>query len=302
LDSLNSSNLLILGDFNLPEFVNIKQSVQPSAKMIAMSQLIQFFNLKQFNNIPNVNGKCLDLVLSNVRDSDVMVTASNDPLVDKDHSHPSLCVSIALNSPLSRFLKRAADITSYNFRKANFPDLYHGMIDADWSSIESSSDDVNTASDSCYNILYKILNDHVPKYKNKKHKYPVWFTPQIIKNVQIKNKLRQRYMKFKNPEDLVSFRELRGSIKSDISLAYKKFVASSERNINENPKKFWQYLRQKRRGTGLPSCMSIGKSTISGPVNIVDAFAKFFQSIYSDPAAVYTKFDSICNHNNICLC
>jgi hypothetical protein len=83
------------------------------------------------------------------------------------------------------------------------------MIDADWSSIESSSDDVNTASDSFYNILYKILNDHVPKYKNKKHKYPVWFTPQIIKNVQIKNKLRRRYMKFKNPEDLVSFRELR---------------------------------------------------------------------------------------------
>jgi hypothetical protein len=79
LDSLNSSNLFILGDFNLPEFVNIKQSVQPSAKMIAMSQLIQFFNLKQFNNIPNVNGKCLDLVLSNVRDSDVVVTASNDP-------------------------------------------------------------------------------------------------------------------------------------------------------------------------------------------------------------------------------
>jgi hypothetical protein len=180
------------------------------------------------------------------------------------------------------------------------------MIDADWSSIESSSDDVNAASYSFYNISYKILNDHVPKYKNKKHNYPVWFTPQIIKNVQIKNKLRRRYMKFKNPEDLVSFRELRGSIKSDISQAYKDFVASSERNINENPKKFWLlpieiFLRQKRRGTGLPSCMSIGKSTISGPVNIVDAFAEFFQSIYSDRAAVYTKFDSA-NHNNISLC
>lgn len=94
LDSLNSSNLLILGDFNLPEFVNIKQSVQPSAKMIAMSQLIEFFNLKQFNKIPNVNGKCLDLVLSNVRDSDVVVTASNYPLVDEDHYHPSLCLSM----------------------------------------------------------------------------------------------------------------------------------------------------------------------------------------------------------------
>jgi hypothetical protein len=116
--------------------------------------------------------------------------------------------------------------------------------------------------DNILDDILNILNDHVPKYKNKKHKYPAWFTPQIIKNVQIKNKLRRRYMKFKNPEDLVSFRELRGSIKSDISLAYKEFVASSERNINENPKKFWQYLRQKRRGTGLPSCMSIGKSTI----------------------------------------
>jgi hypothetical protein len=34
----------------------------------------------------------------------------------------------------------------------------------------------------------------------------------------------------------------------------------------------------------------------------VDAFAKFFQSIYSDRAAVYTKFDSVSNHNNISLC
>jgi hypothetical protein len=74
-----------------------------------------------------------------------------------------------------------------------------------------------------YNILYKILNDHVPKYK--KHNYPVWFTPQIIKNVKIKNKLRRHYMKFKNPEDLASFRELRGSIKSDISLAYKEALS-----------------------------------------------------------------------------
>jgi hypothetical protein len=63
--------------------------VQPSAKMIAMSQLIEFFNLKQFNKIPNVV-----IVLSNVRDSDVVVTASNDPLVDEDHYHPSLCVSM----------------------------------------------------------------------------------------------------------------------------------------------------------------------------------------------------------------
>jgi hypothetical protein len=99
--------------------------------------------------------------------------------------------------------------------------------------------------DNILDDILNILNDHVPKYKNKKHKYPVWFTPQIIKNVQIKNKLRRRYMKFKNPEDLVSFRELRGSIKSDISLAYKEFVASSERNI----KALYQYRKCIRENT-----------------------------------------------------
>jgi hypothetical protein len=35
--------------------VDIKQSVQLSAKIIAMSQLIEFLNLKQFNKIPNAN-------------------------------------------------------------------------------------------------------------------------------------------------------------------------------------------------------------------------------------------------------
>jgi hypothetical protein len=74
----------------------------------------------RFWNIHNANGKCLDLVLSNARDSDVVVTASNDPFVDEDHYHSSLWVSIVLNSPLSRFLKGAADIKTFNLRKANF--------------------------------------------------------------------------------------------------------------------------------------------------------------------------------------
>jgi hypothetical protein len=84
----------------------------------------------RFWNIHNANGKCLDLVLSNARDSAVVVTASNDPFVDEDHYHSSLWVSIVLNSPLSRFLKGAADIKTFNLRKANFADLYHAMINA----------------------------------------------------------------------------------------------------------------------------------------------------------------------------
>ena len=70
----------------------------------------------------------------------------------------------------------------------------------------------------------------------------MWFTPQIIRDVTKKNRIRKRYIKYGNPCDLDAFKQLRRSIKLEISKAYRQFIPDTESNVQLNPKKFFSSL------------------------------------------------------------
>ncbi|XP_063932848.1 uncharacterized protein LOC135144722 [Zophobas morio] len=275
LDSAYNSNVVIIGDFNIPEFFASVDGLI-SGKSLALSSLMDTLNVKQYNNILNKNNRLLDLVLTNTSCS---VLKSDDPLVEEDPVHPSLIVSILVKTSSDNFLHAITNETSYNFRKANYVALYHDILNIDWSFLRNCCD-ANAACHLFYNVLYEFFDKHVPKYKKKKYAYPIWFTPQLISKIRLKNKTRKKYLKYGNPADELIFKELRREIKRATLAAHKKFVDEAENRINTDPTKFWQYIRYKRRGTGIPACMTFNDTTISGPENIVNAFARFYESIY----------------------
>mgnify|MGYP005983473333 CR=1 FL=1 len=275
LDSAYNSNVVIIGDFNIPEFFASVDGLI-SGKSLGLSSLMDTLNVKQYNNILNKNNRLLDLVLTNTSCS---VLKSDDPLVEEDPVHPSLIVSILVKTSSDNFLHAITNETSYNFRKANYVALYHDILNIDWSFLRNCCD-ANAACHLFYNVLYEFFDKHVPKYKKKKYAYPIWFTPQLISKIRLKNKTRKKYLKYGNPADELIFKELRREIKRETLAAHKKFVDEAENRINTDPTKFWQYIRYKRRGTGIPACMTLNDTTISGPENIVNAFARFYESIY----------------------
>ena len=117
----------------------------------------------------------------------------------------------------------------------------------DWSSLKSSSDP-NSACQNFYNILYSVLDQHVPKtaVNNRKKKYPPWFSHRIISDIKLKARCRQRWKATGDANRYVEFSRLRNKIKHDVSAAYRNYIRKAELSINENPTKFWSLVNLKK--------------------------------------------------------
>lgn len=166
----------------------------------------------------------------------------NSPLVREDMHHPALFINIELNELRHKDFSTNTSQKTYNFRKANFPELYNSLIETDWTFLEDYSD-ANVACEKFYDKLYSILDNHVPLYKNKTCKYPAWFTSDIINYIKLKNKHRMKYKQFKSHYDLSEFHRLRKLIKRLTNDAYKEYLKNVQDLIISDPKTFWKFLR-----------------------------------------------------------
>ena len=96
-ESCNCGNIILCGDFNLPnikwqndEFgAHISGGQSPQSRIL--SDLIAYLNLNQRNNISNVYGDFLDLIFTNIESYNLTVANSILPC---DAYHPSLTLSI----------------------------------------------------------------------------------------------------------------------------------------------------------------------------------------------------------------
>jgi hypothetical protein len=102
LHFLYDSNLLIVGDFNVPDYVNgVCGHSKASTSCQLPNNLICFYDLKQCNNVRNSNNRLLDLVFVN-RCLSCSVIDSGDPLVGVDDHHPSLEVGVTIGDVFKR--------------------------------------------------------------------------------------------------------------------------------------------------------------------------------------------------------
>lgn len=274
LDFLQDKPIIIFGDFNVPSFVDT--SARDGCKL-ALDNFITFFEFHQHNNVLNLNNRLLDLVFSNVA---CRVSRDKCPLLPEDLHHPALIVEICRQS----FKKEQAfqsniDFKSYNFKKANFVDLYRDMLNIDWS-ILLEINDINIAIDEFYNILYAVIDRHVPRFKHHKRKFPVWYTSELINNIKQKDKVRKKYRRTGNQLYADRFAELRRIIKEEIKVAYSSYLTLVENRLSRDPQIFWSYIQSKKDNSQLPAIMTLNDNIFSEPIDIVNGYADFFKSVY----------------------
>lgn len=127
-------DIIVLGDFNLNSCSsNVKKEVD---------NFIEFCKFRQHNEIKNVYGGILDLVLTNVSTEHIGVSGDIDPLVPEDRYHPPLevtysvprtkSVSSPTNTPYIGEQRRTV-APQWNFSKADFGSLYTSLAQADWT-------------------------------------------------------------------------------------------------------------------------------------------------------------------------
>lgn len=274
--------VLICGDFNIPEFIKASSKAQSSNVFNAFMHFASLNNLTQHNNVLNANERILDLVLA-TDDLKISVTKYELPLVSEDCHHPclniTLCDGIVSNS---QFL-RNPEIARFKFRSCNLENLYVAVCNIDWSTVLNSHN-VNSACNEFYDILFNVIDACVPKSlsTSKACDYPVWFTRSIIDKIKIKNKHWNTYRKTKSLFHLDRVKSLRRDIRKEARTEYLLFIDRTERSLKHDPKKFWNFIDQKKRSTSVPGHMVNGDKVLTTRQDIVDAFAKHFASVFID--------------------
>lgn len=292
---LHINKLLIVGDFNIPQFVanNLGDTLVSN-----INEYCNFLNLTQFNSILNDQGRLLDLVLSNYK---CQCERCDLPLVNEDiNYHPSINVNFDITYEENTIFPSNTDKPEYNFRRANFVGLYQALMEMDWSFLENYVD-ADEACNEFYGSLYKIFDKFVPYYKNKrkKHNYPSWF------NTEIKHALKQKFHFFKKYRrtqlvcHLNKFRALRSKCKRLVHEAYLLHMEDVESSINQDSKHFWQFVNSRRNSTRIPGKMLVEGRIVESPHVIIESFADQFSGVFQ-PSGFFNGSDTIFS-NRSCI-
>ena len=284
---LNFNNVILLGDFNIPNYV-----LNPSDNsVLTIAAFMNILNLKQYNNVLNANGRLLDLVFS---DLNCLVSRDDRPLVPEDQHHPPLSIEFTLHTTIHSFLPKNPLRKSLNFKKANFVDLYAELLDTSWSELHDI-DNTNQLCDRFYTKLYCILEKHVPIYHKRNRNYSVWYTPEIIANIKEKESAHRRYKRHSRPNDLENFKLLRSLIKQQIKIAYSSYIRDIQETVSTDPNKFWSYVNDRNSKSRIPPKVMFNDSEFADPQLIVDTFAGYFKSTYTNAKFSFNQDDIVSN-------
>ncbi|XP_062714186.1 uncharacterized protein LOC134290967 [Aedes albopictus] len=158
--------IIVIGDYNLPDLVwDFDKDVNgflpinaSTDQELAVVESLLSKGLKQINDLVNVNGKLLDLVLVSDADSMILFESPSAMLKVDPHHKP---------------------LVEYNFARCDF-DLVNARLDAlDWSQLLDLPT-VDAAVSAFYNI-YQVIDATVPLKTRRPttvFKQP-WWTPQL---------------------------------------------------------------------------------------------------------------------------
>lgn len=277
LEVLANKHLIILGDFNVRYFSDVNQ--QDDHKVEIVNNFLNFFSFQQFNNIENINKRLLDLIISNVP---CEVTRDYVPFLQEDDHHPSLTITFKLSLSNKCKVARNRNNKSFNFKKANFPELYKAILFKDWKFLDEIVD-VNEAVEQFYLGLYEIIVNHVPPRKEFKHVYPSWYTSEIINNIKTKAKYHKKFKRTSNITFQVEFKRLRKLTREQIRTAYQNFIALAQDEITQNSSRFWSFIHSKNQSSRIPSSMYFEDHVCESHQDIVNTFANSFSKIFISP-------------------
>ena len=144
--------------------------------------------------------------------------------------------------------------------------------------------DVDSGLDKFYEVIYGCLDASVPKHEVRdivrSSRFPSWFSTDLVCKIKQKNKLHTLLKQNKNVQNCNQFAILRQNIKIQTKNEYEAYKRSLEQNLNEEPSRFWAFIRGKSDHSGIPEEMTFEGERCCDPESISNAFAQYFGSVY----------------------
>lgn len=138
-----------------------------------------------------------------------------------------------------------------------------------------------------YDHIHSVFNKFVPLKKSSKHKYPCWFSKDIIKIIKTKHfhhkKFKSAHTNERRNYHYEQFKCLRNEVKLKIEISYKHYIASCESTIANDPNSFWKFVKNKRNSNiSADTHMYYNDTELSINDDICNAFSEYIESVYED--------------------
>lgn len=291
----------IFGDYNIPNAYwrlvdGVMQLECPhNSPAVIISDCFTYLSMNQIVNIPNNRGVFLDLVFTNI--TSVSISPSSDLLMPNSMHHIAYCVSFCVCNYKMDHINYTEFY--YDFGNANYVALNDYLASVNWLELLKNLD-MENATRSFYDALYLGIAYYVPLKKFKTNNFPKWFSTELRRLVTQKKIAHINYLTTKSAENYLVFSELRATCKQVSKEDYNNYVKNVNEQLLTDPKKFWQYINNKKSSYKLPGSMHLDDETASNGETIVNLFAKYFSTVYSK-SQVHTLTEDYCEPLNISI-
>lgn len=303
-ENKNFDNIAIFGDFNLSciDWHTISASGKTMSLPAAAIILVDFVNLnhfKQCNRVPNVNGKVLDLVLTNI--SNCTISNSIEVLSKVDQYHPPILTTFSFQQ--LKHLHTNPHSINYNFYKGDYVAIIKQLNSVNWLELFSDTNEIDDMVSRFYNVLREVIETYVPLVKPGNTSHPRWFSRNLIRRLNEKEKIRRRFQFYHNPRDEFELGILSKRCDKLAIECYNSYVTHIENKIKANPKFFWSLVKSKRQNSSsFPANMTNGSQVAHTGTDISNLFAQHFESVYTScdarivsPATLSTNVSTGCS-------
>ena len=243
-------------------------------------------NLHQSNHFSNFYDNILDLCFSNC---DGNISLVIDEFISPDLAHPVLDISVllpALNLSCDNNAAIHYDYYKLDFKTANYTVINAKLSEVDWNN-ELSSLSAIDAIDKFYSIVLTILDNEIPKKHFKLSTFPNWFSSSLISLILRKKESHKRYKESLELNDFIKvnyffseFLKLRKLCKNEMKNCYSNYIHYVENSLDNQVKKFWDFIRSKNNTNGYPCRMHLDNIFASDSSSIANLFKTFFSSVY----------------------
>lgn len=293
LDNLISSrpndDLLLFGDFNLPNLnkASLNANLNLSSPEAICLENLSLLNLYQINTIFNSHGSILDLILSNSNSHSISL--NKDSIVPVDNYHPPINISYSQSfTPSPLYFSEE----TYDWYNGDYTNILSFLGSINWNELFNISNDITTVTEEFYSLLFYAINNFIPKKKFCKSKFPCWFSKNLINLIKLK-KFQHSIFKLSNShDDYQQFSSTRAQCKSLSRFDYSQYLIKIQKSFRSQPKKFWSFIENIKKSSGLPNSMSFNHKKADNGQEIVDLFSQYFSSVYKDTAPTNINFQT----------
>ena len=281
VNSMNNTNLVIVGDFNYKEIDWCNKVVHARLEHHAsriydklndlfLEQLIQKPTRYREGETQNV----LDWVITNIKD--YLVNLDLYPPLGEKGDHCIIKFDLDLTPDPMRYGDR------FNYYKGDYTAMEEKLSNINWELLLEDKT-AEEAWEIFASEITKLKLEHIPKRSTKIRKSQPWINRNVKESIKQKNKAWKEYQKDKYELHWENFKKIRNQTNRLVHESKHNFELKIAHEIKGNPKQFWNYVKAKNKSNNnFPAMSHEDIENITEDAKKADLFNSYFASVFTN--------------------